>query len=335
MNRMHRIACVVALAAAGASLSTTMFAQQTPAPGPMSGPTTGTSSAPSPATAPGAPGTAMAPAGPGPRGRGPLGGAQAGFVQNPAFDTVAPELPGDLKTRGVLVFSKTNGYRDETSIQASNAALAAIATMRGWPVFVTENGAVMNPASLARFALVVWNNTSGDVLNEAQRAAFKAWVENGGAYFGVHGAGGDPVISRGHTSLADWKWYVDTLVGAQFVVHSTIVPGDIHIEDRTSPVMKGLPPVWHRAEEWYAFERNPRATPGVHILAVVDEKTYNPGPATMGADHPLVWWHCVGKGRALYSALGHGGSMYSEPLMIRLLDNAMSWLVSETGRACK
>src|SRR4051812_26632845 len=75
------------------------------------------------------------------RGRGPLGGQQAGFVLNPALDTIAPDLPADFKPGGVLIFSKTNGFREEASIQASNAALAAIATMRGWPSFVTENGA--------------------------------------------------------------------------------------------------------------------------------------------------------------------------------------------------
>jgi uncharacterized protein len=269
------------------------------------------------------------------RGRGPLGGQQAGFVQNPAFDTTAPILPADLKSGGVLIFSKTNGYRDEVSVQASNAALVAIATTRGWPAFATENGAVMNANQLAKFKLVVWNNASGDVLNADQRAAFRSFVEQGGSYLGVHGAGGDPVISQGHTSLADWKWYVDTLVGAQFVVHSAIMPGDIHIDDAKSPVTRGLPAVWHRSEEWYSFAANPRATPGIHILATVDEKSYTPGRATMGADHPLVWWHCVEKGQAVYSALGHAGEFYSEPMMNRLLDNAMGWLLDRSGQGCR
>jgi type 1 glutamine amidotransferase len=268
------------------------------------------------------------------RGRGPLGGAQAGFVQNPSFDETAPELPAGFQSGGVLVFSKTNGFRDEPAIQASNAALVAIATMRGWPVFVTENGAVMNDAQLAKFKLVVWNNTSGDILNEAQRASFKQWIERGGSYLGTHGSGGDPRVSQGHTSLADWQWYVDTLVGAQFVVHSSIMPGDIHIEDTKSPLMKGLPAVWHRDEEWYAFEASPRAKPGFHILATVDEKSYTPGRATMGEDHPLVWWHCVEKGRSVYSALGHAARFYAEPLMIRLLDNAMAWGIAESGKPC-
>ena len=65
------------------------------------------------------------------RGRGgQLGGAAAGFVQNPTIDKTLPELPADLKPGGVLIFSKTNGFREEASIQASNAALAVIAKER-------------------------------------------------------------------------------------------------------------------------------------------------------------------------------------------------------------
>ena len=268
---------------------------------------------------------------PGPNG---LGGAAAGFVLLSTYDTVPPELPADLKPGGVLIFSKTSGYRDEPAIQASNTALAVIAQQHGWPYFITENGAVMNAEHLSKFKLVIWSNTSGDPLTIEQRAAFKTWVENGGSFLGIHGAGGDPVANHGHTSLADWKWYVDTLIGAQFIVHSGIVPAEIHVEDRTSAITKKLPETWKRSEEWYSFDASPRGKPGFHVVATVDEKTYDPGRATMGADHPLIWWHCVGKGHALYSALGHAGIMYSEPLMIQFLDNAMSWGLDQNGKSC-
>jgi len=273
-----------------------------------------------------------------PRSRPPvrngLGNAASGFVINPVLDDTPPEIPSDLKPGGVLIFSKTVGYRDEPAIQASDAALGAIAHEHGWPYFITENGAIMNSQQLSRFKLVIWSNTSGDLLNDAQKAAFKQWVEDGGSFVGIHGAGGDPVGNSGHSSLADWRWYVETLIGAQFKIHSTIMPADIHIEDPHSRLTRGLPAVWHRTEEWYAFDASPRQQQGFHILAGVDEKSYTPGRASMGEDHPLVWWHCVGRGRAFYSALGHAGSMYSEPSMIQLLDNAMSWGLSQAGRPC-
>src|SRR3954462_11133864 len=100
------------------------------------------------------------------------GFGNAGFVPNPSYDKEAPQLPEGMKPGGVLIFSKTSGYRDEPAMQASNAALAAIAHERGWPFFVTENGAVMNPSQLDRFKVVIWNNTSGDTLDETQKAAF-------------------------------------------------------------------------------------------------------------------------------------------------------------------
>jgi uncharacterized protein len=253
---------------------------------------------------------------PGPEGRGGFGpgrgggrgggGQLSGPAQNPSIDTVAPELPPDLKSGGVLIFSKTNGWRDEPAIQASDAALAVIAKERGWPYFVTENGAVMNPEQLAKFKLVIWNNTSGDSLSEQQRTAFQSWLENGGSALGIHGAGGDPAEWPHPMTVSVWKWYIDTFLGTQFKVHSSIMPGDIHIEDPKSPITKGLPAVWHRSEEWYSFVDNPRKA-GFHILATVDEKSYTPGAATMVPDHPLVWWHCVGKGHVVYSALGHAG----------------------------
>src|SRR5690349_2968499 len=171
---------------------------------------------------------AQAPATPGAQQPPPAPRARGGFV-TPVYDSVPPQIPADIKgPNAILIFSKTNGYREEPAIQASNTALAAIAKKRGWPSFVTENAAVMNADQLARFKLVIWNNTSGDVLTEAQRAAFKTWMENGGAFVGTHGAGGDPHY--------DWPWYPETLIGAQFTSHSSQQLGTIRIEDTKSPI---------------------------------------------------------------------------------------------------
>ncbi|MEO8564111.1 MAG: ThuA domain-containing protein [bacterium] len=289
-----------------------------------------------PAQEPGAPGAPGAPSGVGAgRPRGVGGGG--GFVANPTFDKEPPVLPADLKSGGVLIFSKTNGFREEAGVQASDAALAAIAHERGYPYFVTENGAVMNKEQLSKFKLVIWNNNSGDVLTPEQREVFKTWVENGGSYVGTHGAGGDPKYAtpNGRSSLADWPWYIETLLGAQFTSHSPQQFGDAHVEDPKSSLTKGMPAKFNRWDEFYSFATNPRRLPGFHILITADEKSYKPGNATMGDDHPLAWWHCVGKGHVFYSALAHGGMMYAEPVILQLYGNAMAWGLAQNGKACK
>jgi hypothetical protein len=326
--RVDHVVCLAAILIAGTAM--TYGRAQEPAPNAQAGPPAGTAPGQIPQTGP--PGAA------GGRGQGGRGGGVA-FV-TPTWDTTPPELPADLKPGGVLIFSKTNGFRDTPAIESSDSSLSAIAKLRGLPFFVTENGAVMNSEQLSKFKLVIWNNTSGDTLNDDQKAAFKAWLEKGGTYFGIHGAGGDPVARDQTTpaglmrSAASWHWLITDVLGVQFIGHAHIQPADIHIEDTKSPLTKGLPAVWHRADEWYAFSENPRNKPGFHIIAAVDEKSYDPATYSMGGDHPSIWWHCVGNGRALFSALGHGAEMYQEPLMIQFLDNAMAWGVSESGHAC-
>ena len=239
------------------------------------------------------------------------------------YDTVAPPLPASLANPAILVFSKTNGYRHKDAIPAANAAIAAIAQRHGWSVFFTENGAVFTSRDLPRFRAVVWNNTSGDVLNDAQKAAFRNFIETGGGFVGLHGAGGD--------FHYEWAWYVDTLIGAQFIGH-TYFPqfptATIRMENRGDPATKNLPAEWSRRDEWYSFAKSPRAN-GATILATVDESTYRPQMAwkniRMGADHPVVWKHAVGKGRAFYSALGHAGSAYSDPNYVALIEGAIAW----------
>ena len=264
-----------------------------------------------------------------------LGGAYFAYrvvFPHRAYDTLPPQLPADLHDPAILVFSKTNGYRHKDAIPAANDALAEIARQRGWSIYFTENGAVFNSTDLGRFQAAVWNNTSGDVLNARQKQAFRTYIENGGGFVGIHGAGGDPRYV--------WRWYVETLIGAQFKGH-TLFPhfprATIHIEEPNDPAMKGLPRDWVRNDEWYSFEQSPREN-GAEVLATLNEETYKPKMAwrniAMGSDHPIIWKHCVGKGRAFYSAIGHSASAYQEPLHLKELTGAIAWAAGLEGENC-
>jgi type 1 glutamine amidotransferase len=248
------------------------------------------------------------------------------------YETTPPTLPADLKRPAVLVFSKTNGFRHEEAIPAGNALFAGVAKEKGWGYFQTENGAAFTPEILSRFDAVVFNNASGDMFTPEQRAAFKAYVENGGGYVGLHAAGDD--------SHAAWGWYLNEVIGTRFIQH-TMSPqfqqATINVEDRAHPAAQGLPASWRHTEEWYSFDRSPR-TKGYHVIATVDEKTYNPvgmfdKDLRMG-DHPVVWWHCIGKGRVLYSALGHQAAAFAEPQNRRLLTDAVAWAMRQQGTEC-
>jgi uncharacterized protein len=93
-----------------------------------------------------------------------------------------------------------------------------------------------------------------------------------------------------------------------------------------------------RTDEWYSFAKSARQ-PGVTVLATLDEGTYSPkgmfgSDLRMGKDHPIVWTHCIGKGRAFYSALGHVPESYSEPHYKAMLLGATKWALRQAGEGC-
>lgn len=248
------------------------------------------------------------------------------------YDEVPPKLPRVIKRPAVLVFEKINGFRDDPSVNAAHAALAAMAKRRGWTMLFSDNAAVFNGRDLGRFNTVVWNNVSGDALTLPQRAAFKSWMENGGGFAGIHGSGGDPVWF--------WDWYADTLIGGRFIGHPMnpqFQSAKVIVAKPTKGVTKGLPAQWSMSEEWYSFARDPRAS-GAHVLATLDESTYSPigfakQDLRMG-DHPIAWTRCVGNGRSFYTAIGHRPESYSEPNSVKLIEQGIAWSAATGSSRC-
>lgn len=246
----------------------------------------------------------------------------ARYDDEPPPAKVAPGSPR------LLVFEKVNGFVHGPAIRAAREALQAMAARRGWSLTVTDRGGAMTPAFLRQFDVVIWNNVSGDVLTLSQRAAFKAFIENGGGFVGFHGSGGDPETF--------WSWYADTLVGARFKGHPMnpqFQQAQVVIEDRSHPIAAGLGGGWSMSDEWYSFNNNPRAS-GARILATLDEKTYAPGDLAMGEDHPIAWTRCVGPGRSFYSAIGHRPEAYADASHLRLLEQAIEWAAGRHGAVC-
>jgi cytochrome c len=199
----------------------------------------------------------------------------------------------------VLVFSKTAEFRHD-SIPDGIAAIRALGAGHGFAVDATEDAARFTDATLARYKVVVFLLTTGDVLDTAQKDALERYVRGGGGFVGIHSAS---------DTEHHWPWY-GRLVGTWFQNHSRIQSATVRIEDPDHPSTKGLPRNWERTDEWYNFVSNPGGA--VHVLARLDEATYSGG--TMGIDHPIAWCRNVDGGRSWYTAMGHTKESYAEPL---------------------
>jgi type 1 glutamine amidotransferase len=257
---------------------------------------------------------------------------EAAVARCARYDHTPPVVPKTLNHPAILVFSKSNGFRDDPSVNAAAAALQTMAAREHWTLFSTENAAVFNAADLKRFDAVVWNNVSGDVLTVAQRRDFKSYIEGGGGYAGLHGSGGD--------FYYDWDWYPDRLLGARFKSHPMspqFQAAKLKVDDPNDSIVQGLPPEWTMTDEWYSFQNNPRQK-GAHVLVTLDESTYQPRAGKLDlrmGDHPIAWTQCVGKGRSFYTAIGHRPESYSDPNTFRLIQQGIAWAAGLGAKSCR
>ncbi len=210
----------------------------------------------------------------------------------------------------VLVFSKTAGFR-HGSIEAAVKAIQSAAADNNMVIVATEDAKVFDDDHLAAIDVIVFLNTTGDILNDSQQAAMERFIQSGGGWVGIHGAA---------DTEYEWPWY-GKMMGAYFAGHPAVQSGRIVVKDKSHPAMKHLPEHWERVDEWYDYRGVPDET--VQILATLDESTYEGGG--MGASHPIAWCHEYDGGRAMYTGGGHTDESFSEPLFMQHVIAGIQW----------
>ena len=199
---------------------------------------------------------------------------------------------GQSPSKKVLVFSKTKGFK-HSCIPFSLKAIQKLGSENGFSVDSTTNSGFFEDKNLRNYQAIIFNNTTGDVLNNAQQAVMERYIQAGGGFVGIHSAA---------DTEYEWPWY-NELLGAYFESHpsnSNIRNANVEITDKTHISTKHLPETWNRTDEWYNYKKIYHY---IKPLAYLDESTYEGG--TNGNNHPISWYHEYDGGRAFYSGGGH------------------------------
>lgn len=224
-----------------------------------------------------------------------------------------------------LLFTRTAGFHHE-SINEGVTAIRKLAERHSFSVDWQESPSVFSDAALANYQVVIFLNTTGDVLNEDQQKAFTKFIQSGKGYVGIHSAS---------DTEYEWEWYTK-LVGRMFHIHPVIQTAALKVVDSNFPGMERIPPTWYWTDEWYEFSEE--KVNDLHILLAVDEKSYDPnvkwGPKTgkgMGDMHPISWYHDYDGGRSFYTALGHVPLVFSDPVFLEHLYGGIYWAAKGKG----
>lgn len=209
----------------------------------------------------------------------------------------------------VLIYTKAKAYRHEC-IEPGGQALQSYLKGHGISSIITEDSSVFTTAGLKTFDVVMFFQTTGNVLDSAQQVTFENYIKSGKGFVGVHAAA---------DTEYNWPWY-GKLVGAYFSTHPDIQSAALIKMDTSHISCKHLPVRWTRTDEWYNFKQAPS---DVHVLLTIDEATYHGGE--MEANHPMSWYHDYDGGRAFYTALGHTVESYHDTLFLEHVRQGVVW----------
>ncbi len=214
----------------------------------------------------------------------------------------------------VLVFSKTAGYQ-HASIVDGIAAVQKLGTENGFEVDTTKDANWFTDETLKAYSAIIFLNTTENILDYKQEAAFERYIQAGGGFVGVHAAA---------DTEYDWNWY-GKLVGAYFKSHPATQEADFKIIDQQFGATRHFQETkWHRRDELYNFKK---INPDIKVIITIDESSYQGGEN--GDMHPMSWYHEYDGGRAFYTALGHTPESYSDTDYLQHLLGGIQYAIGE------
>src|SRR3954470_24555346 len=154
----------------------------------------------------------------------------------------------------VLVFTKNATVGAAEGVAALQASAPADATFD-----VSADAGKFTDAGLAPYKAVVFLNTTGDVLDASQEAAFEKYFRAGGGFLGVGSAITTEPDSAFFTSILGTRSSGDA---------TTAQLATVKVADRGHSAGKDLPEYYSRTDRWFNFTSNVRGFS--HVIATVD-----------------------------------------------------------------
>lgn len=223
-----------------------------------------------------------------------------------------------------LLVTTTRGWHHE-SLHSGVLAIQQLGIKNHFDVELLQNPGGFNDKYLEQFKVIIFLNTTGDILDSAQEKAMERFIRSGKGFVGIHSAS---------DTEYEWEWYTK-LVGRMFYVHPAIQTAKLNIIDTTFPGLQGFANNILWTDEWYEF--GPEKTPGLNYILAVDELSYDPKvdwgnkkAVGMGKLHPVAWYHNFDGGRSFYTALGHIPAVFSNQAFLNHLYAGIFW--AATGK---
>jgi type 1 glutamine amidotransferase len=155
-------------------------------------------------------------------------------------------------------------------------------------------------------------------MTEAQGQAIKDFVNNGGGFYPLH--------NSSHISLG-CKNYRDVMGGA-YIGHPPLRPFEVHATVNTHPITAGMHTFMVNDEQHYVeYDKDPK-----YVILESENRdglTYETGGRRLGTKSPAGWAYDYGKGRVVFTAVGHTVHAMWNPQYIEVQKRSVRWLLKQ------
>lgn len=249
------------------------------------------------------------------------------FFLNPASS--ADKEPSLTKVK-LLVYTKNGKGYVHDNIAHAVKAIQKLGAENGFKVDVSDDPAVHTEGNLKQYTMLVFTSTNNDVFDtDAQRLAFRRYIEAGGGFVGIHSVTG---------TERNWTWFKQML-GGTFAWHAKNQKFKVKIIDSSHPAMKGLPMVWERiyGDECYFTKE---LYPGIKVTMAHDLSSLDSRDTDKIAQfsapfkdlYPAVWYQKFDGGNVWITTLGHNKEYYQEPVYLKHILQGIKYIASQTRK---
>ena len=227
----------------------------------------------------------------------------------------------------VLALYENGGHHLEYSTRAK-VWLNQLAADSNFTIDYSTHADTMTEALLANYQLIIQLDYVPYGWKPETMTAFQNYIEQGrGGWVGFHHA----TLLGEFDGFPMWPWFSGFMGGIRWKDYiGRFAKATVHIEDPRHPVMEGIPDSFAvMKEEWYTYDRSPR--PNVHVIANVDESSYQPDTTVKMGDHPVIWTNEKMRARNIYIFMGHSPILFDDPVYKKIFSNAIFWVAAAPG----
>ncbi|RIV25152.1 ThuA domain-containing protein [Fibrisoma montanum] len=228
----------------------------------------------------------------------------------------------------VLVYTKNGKGYVHDNIPNAVECIRKLGQQYGFKVDVSDQPTVFTEDNLKQYTTLIFPSTNNDVFDtDAQRLAFRRYIEAGGGFVGIHSVMG---------TERNWSWF-KRMIGGTFAWHPPFQKIRVNVIDTKHPSMAGLPKVWEKEDEFY-FSKD--MSPGPTVIMANDLTSLNQGEpekikmfgGTYTQLYPSAWYYHFDGGYTWCTTLGHHKKDYEDPTFVQHIFQGIRYVAGQVKK---